>query len=84
MREVGEAGLGVELFNDKSIGGMLFADDFVGVSDSKDKLQKLINVVHSYCNRWRLKANVSKSAAMLFARNKVEGEWLCGENKLCS
>ena len=60
----------------------MFAGDFVGVSDSKEKLQKLIDVVHSYCNRWRLKANVSKSAVMVFAKNKVEGEWLWGEQKL--
>ena len=59
--------------------GILFADDFVGVSDSKEKLQKLIDVVHSYCNKWRLKANVSKSAVMVFARNKVEGDG-CGES----
>ena len=47
---------------------------FVGVSDSKEKLQKFIDVVYSYCNRWKLKANVCKSAAILFTRNKVEGE----------
>ena len=38
---------------------MLLADDFVGVSDSGEELQKLIDVVHAY---WKLKANVSKSA----------------------
>ena len=51
-------------------------DDFVVVSDSKETLHNLIDVVHSYCNRWRLKSNVSKSAAMVFAKNKVEGEWV--------
>ena len=40
--------------------------DFVGVSDSRESLQKLIDVVHGYCNKWRLKANVSKSAVMVF------------------
>ena len=29
---------------------MLFADDFVGVSDSRESLQKLIDVVHGYRN----------------------------------
>ena len=38
---------------------MLFADDFVGVSDSGEELQKLIDVVHAYCCKWRLKSNVS-------------------------
>jgi hypothetical protein len=27
---------------------MLFGDDFVGVSDSEEDLQKLIDVVHAY------------------------------------
>ena len=39
---------------------MLFADDFVGVSDSKESLQKLIDV-YSYYSKWRLRANVIKS-----------------------
>ena len=30
LKEVEEAGLGVQLCNNKSITGMLFADDFVG------------------------------------------------------
>ena len=38
------------------MGGMLFADDFVGVSGSRESLQQLIDVVYRYCNRWRLKA----------------------------
>ena len=32
---------------------MLFANDFVGVSESSERLQKLIGVVYGYCNRWR-------------------------------
>ena len=50
----------------------MFADDFVGVSESKDQLQTLIDVVHAYCRKWRLKANVSKSAVMVFS---VDGAW---------
>ena len=39
----------------KKVGGMLFADDFAGLSGSKEGLQKRnINVVHGYCNKWRL------------------------------
>ena len=76
---VEQAKLGVQLSSGKKIGGMLFADDFVGVSDSKESLQKLIDVVHGYCNKWRLKDKVSKSAVMVFS---VEGGWKWGEHKL--
>ena len=56
-------------------GCSLLIINFVGVSGS---LQKLISVVHG----WRLKANVCKSAVMVFSRNPVEGEWKCGEHAL--
>ena len=57
LKEEEEAGLGVQLCNNKTITGMLFADNFVGVSDSREKLQKLI----------------SKSAVMVFAERSEVG-----------
>ena len=42
LKEVKQAELGIQLSSGKTFGGMLFADDFVGVSDSKESLQKLI------------------------------------------
>ena len=74
LREVEKADLGIQLGSGKKVGGMLFADDFIGVSRSKESLQKLISVVHGYCNKWRLRANVCKTAVMVFSRNPVEGE----------
>ena len=46
LKEVEQAGLGVELSDGNTIGGLLFADDFVGVSNSEEELQRLINVAH--------------------------------------
>ena len=46
LKEVEQAELGIQLSSGKIFGGMLFADDFVGVSDSKENLQKLIDVVY--------------------------------------
>ena len=63
MREVEEADAGVKLSSGGRLGRLLFADDFVGVSQSKEQLQRLIDVVNAYCCKWRLKANVSKCAA---------------------
>ena len=82
LKDVEQAELGIQLSSGKRVGGMLFGDDFVGVSDSRESLQKLIDVVHGYCNKWRLKANVSKSAVMVFSKNSVEGGWKWGEHKL--
>ena len=77
-----QAGPGIELSDGGKVGGLLFADDFVGVSESGEQLQRVINVVHSYCRKWRLKANVSKSAVMTFGKGSVEGSWKWGEQDL--
>ena len=34
------------------------------------------------CRKWRLKANVSKSAVMTFGKGSVEGSWKWGEQDL--
>ena len=65
---VEQVGLGIELSGGGKVRGLLFADDFVGVSESGEQLQRVIDVVHSYCRKWRLKANVSKSAVMTFGK----------------
>ena len=59
--------------------------DFVGVCNSAESLQSLIDTIHGYCSRWRLRANVSKSAVMVFSKTSVSGEWKWGEQgfKLC-
>ena len=82
LKEVERTGLGIQLSSGKTVGGMLFADDFVGISDSKESLQKLIDVVYSYCSKWRLRANVSKSAVMVFSKDAVNNCWKCGEYSL--
>ena len=52
LKEVEQTGLEIKLSSGKTVGGMLFADDFVGITDSKESLQKLIDVVYSYCSKW--------------------------------
>ena len=43
LKEVEKAELEIHLGEGGRIGGMLFADDFVGLSDSKQQLQKLLD-----------------------------------------
>ena len=49
LQDVEQAELRIQLCSGKKVGEMRFADDFVGVSDSRESLQKLIYVVHRYC-----------------------------------
>ena len=54
----------------------------MGRSDSSENLQKLIDVVHKFCNQWRLKANVSMCAVVVFSKSKAPGSWTCGEHTI--
>ena len=80
MKEVEKANLGIKLRSGKKVGGLLFEDDFVGVCNSTESLQSLIDT-DGYCSRWRLRANVlSKSAVMVFCKASTSGEWKWGEH----
>ena len=70
----------MKLCNDKSMTGMLFADVFVGVSDSRENLQKLIDVVLVIGEYERLMKVRVQSWALLKIRKKGSGS---GENIEC-
>ena len=44
--------------------------------------RQLIDVVYSYCSKWRLGANVRKSAVMVFSKDAVNGCRKWGEYSL--
>jgi hypothetical protein len=51
----------------------MFADDFLGLAESKEELQGLVDTTKEYFGKWRMKANVSKSAVMV-VKGKVPGQ----------
>ncbi|CAB1106369.1 unnamed protein product [Ectocarpus sp. CCAP 1310/34] len=51
---------------------MLFADDFVGMSDTPEGLQLQIDAAKKFTDKWRLSANVQKSAVMVCNESKEE------------
>ena len=79
LKEVEQVELGIQLSCGKTFEGMLFADDFVGVSDSE---AYRCCIYSSYCNKWRLRANVIKSAVMVFSKDAVNGCWKWSEYSL--
>ena len=55
-------------------------DDFVGLSDSEQGLQALIDVVYAYSKKWRFEANVAKCAVVVFRNEKkLDGTWTMGD-----
>ena len=52
--------------NGKNLSHLLWADDLVLLALDRPSLQTLINIVHSFCCRWGLQVNISKTAVLVF------------------
>ena len=51
---------------------LIYADDLIILSESKDGLQKQIDKLENYCTKWRLQINNKKTKVMIFnRRNKL-------------
>ena len=46
----------------------MYADDIVILSESETGLQNGLDLLECYCDRWKLKVNISKTKAMLFKK----------------
>ena len=40
---------------------LLYADDIVFMTDSNEKLQSMLDTVHSWCKQWRVLVNANQS-----------------------
>ena len=60
---------GVKIGN-KSVSILLYADDIVLISESEESLQKMLDSVHNWCQKWQLNINCSKTQIVHF-RKKI-------------
>ena len=71
-----------------TMSGLMFADDFVGISETPEGLQKQIEKALEYTRKWRVTANVKKCAVVVVAVcnedkvNPVTFKWKWGEDEL--
>ena len=66
-REVNELKCGVKIGN-KMVSVLLYADDIVLISETEESLQKQLNTVHSWCQKWQLSINCSKTQVIHFRK----------------
>ena len=59
------SGIGATLLY-KNSGCLLYADDLVLITDSKNGLQKQLNILNEYCTEWCLSVNISKTKVIIF------------------
>ena len=53
---------------------LLFADDAVTMSDTKQGLQNSLNQLEAYCEKWKLSVNVSKTKVVIFRKGGSVGQ----------
>ena len=59
------------ILNSKSLNCLSWADDLALISLSKEGLQNCINNLESYCNKWKLRVNVSKTKVLVFTKVSI-------------
>jgi ABC-type methionine transport system ATPase subunit len=50
---------------------ILYADDTVILSETKEGMQQALDILESYCEIWRLQVNVAKTKVMIFRKRKT-------------
>ena len=63
------------------VSGLMFADDFVGISGTAEGLQEQIEKALEYTRKWRVTANVNKCAVLVCnedGKKPVELKWKWG------
>ena len=65
LESVQASGLGVE-FAGSLLAALMFADDFIGLEGDPARLQALTDIAYNFCKKWRLAANVGKSAIVVY------------------
>ena len=50
------------------INALMYADDLIIISESKEGLQKQLNKLNEYCKKWKLEVNIKKTKIMIFNR----------------
>jgi len=54
------------VLNSQKITSLMYADDMVILSHSQTDLQKGLYLLETYCNKWQLEVNISKTKIMVF------------------
>ena len=50
---------------------IVYADDTVILADTKEGVQKALNILQSSCEIWKLEVNVNKTKVMIFSKGKI-------------
>ena len=57
---------GVKLNDNLNVPILLYADDIILISTSSSELKNMLQTVYTWCSKWRLKVNATKTKIMHF------------------
>ena len=69
LQEINDLGVGVSM-GDTQVYILMYTDDIVLVTDTEHNLQKMLDTLHSWCKKWRVIINTSKSKTMHFRNGR--------------
>ncbi len=84
VQEINDLDLGIKL-DDTKVSMLMYADDIVLITNTEEKLQAMLNVLHEWCKRWRVLINTNKSKCVHFRKGRTqrtEFTFKIGENNL--
>ena len=70
MNDINELNCGIDV-GDTRISSFLYADDIVLLTENAEDMQRMLNVLHVWCGKWRLVVNESKTKVVHF-RNRTK------------
>ena len=65
-----------------NINCLQYADDIVLLSETKNGLQNALNLLSSYCNKWKLTINTQKTKTMVFNSRKIDNQFTIGTTSI--
>ena len=69
-KEIKELGLGIDI-NGNKVSILLYADDMVLIGKTEGEVQNMLNIMYSWCRKWRMNINIAKSNIIHFRHNKA-------------
>ena len=80
--EIKEAGLGINIELDESapldlVSILLYADDIVCLSENETDLQSILVIIESWCKRWRLEVNLTKTNILHVRKQRKRQSQFC-------
>ena len=73
---INEANLGISI-SGRNIGILLYADDIVLLAENELNLQRQMDILNTWCNKWRLNVNLTKSEIIHFRKTRKKKLTIC-------